>query len=102
LGEHVGVDLWNYQTGDGRSLRKALEFLIPYIDPQNKWPWQQISEPVRAAGLYSLIKQAGVKIKGFNAQPALNKLSAEEILRQHEGVPHRSGTADRRDFLLYP
>jgi hypothetical protein len=101
LGEHVGVDLWNYETKDGRSLRKALEFLIPYIDPQTKWPWQQISDPVRAAGLYSLIKQAQIKIKGFNAEPALKKFSQENILHQHE-IPDRSGTADPRDFLLYP
>src|SRR5206468_10167156 len=30
LGEHVGVDLWHYQTRDGRSLRSALLYLAPY------------------------------------------------------------------------
>jgi hypothetical protein len=89
LGEHVGVDLWNYETRDGRSLRKALEFLTPYADPSNKWPWQQIDGGVHAAGLYPLLKQAQVKIKGFNAELVLNKLSREDILHQV-------------DALLYP
>ncbi|HEU4434738.1 MAG TPA: alginate lyase family protein, partial [Pyrinomonadaceae bacterium] len=42
LGEHVGVDLWQYTTRDGRSIRKALEFLVPFAHGQQKWPYQQL------------------------------------------------------------
>jgi alginate lyase len=44
LGESVGVDLWTYQTPDGRSIRKALEFLKPYASGEKKWPYQQLGE----------------------------------------------------------
>ena len=44
LGENAGVDLWDYKTRDGRSIRKALEFLQPYASGEKKWPYQQLGE----------------------------------------------------------
>jgi hypothetical protein len=44
LGEKVGVDLWNYETRDGRSIRKALEFLQPFASGEKKWSYQQLGE----------------------------------------------------------
>lgn len=61
LADHVGVDLWNYQTKDGRGIRKAFDFLYPYAEGE-KWKYQQIGDwpsdilfPVmrRAAAKYS-------------------------------------------------
>jgi hypothetical protein len=48
LGEWVGVDLWTYETADGRSIRRALEFLRPYVEevpegwPPRFWHYKQI------------------------------------------------------------
>lgn len=44
LGESVNVDLWNYSTKDGRSIRKAIEFLHPYAIGDKKWTTKQIIE----------------------------------------------------------
>ncbi|MBS1792285.1 MAG: alginate lyase family protein [Acidobacteria bacterium] len=57
LGESAGVDLWNFQTADGRSIRRALEFLAPYLDDRKKWPYQQI-EPVKREELAALVRRA--------------------------------------------
>ena len=38
LAEHVGVDWWSHKSTDGRSLRGALDYLAPYVDPAKSWP----------------------------------------------------------------
>jgi hypothetical protein len=45
LGEHVGVDLWNFTTDDGRSIRKAIDYMLPYADvPPKPWLLPQIKD----------------------------------------------------------
>jgi hypothetical protein len=34
-------NLWSYQTADGKSIRKAIEFLYPYLADKSKWPFQK-------------------------------------------------------------
>lgn len=45
LGERVGADLWNYRTDDGRGLRTALDYLLPYAVQEKEWTGKQISPP---------------------------------------------------------
>lgn len=49
LGRCVGVDVWGYETQDGRSLRKALAFLAPYVGREASFPHKEI-DPAGAAG----------------------------------------------------
>lgn len=59
LGEHVGVDLWRYQTPDGRSLRKALDYLVPSASGDRRWTDAQIT-PFRPGELSPLLRRAAV------------------------------------------
>jgi hypothetical protein len=43
LGEHVGVDLWHAKTDDGRGIRTALDYLVPYATGEQKWPHEQLN-----------------------------------------------------------
>ena len=43
LGRHVGVDLWTYQSPEGGSIRRALDYIAPYADTTRAWPGRQIT-----------------------------------------------------------
>jgi hypothetical protein len=56
LSEEAGVDLWNFRTSDGRSLRAALDYLVPFAGGV-RWPHPQIA-PIEWDGLAKLLEQA--------------------------------------------
>jgi len=73
LGESVGVDLWDYRTTDGRSIRKALDFLIPFAVAGKKWSYQQLGEwPPQM--LFPLMRRAAVKYNDPQFQALLAKV----------------------------
>jgi hypothetical protein len=43
FGDEVDVDLWNFKTADGRSIRAAIDFLVPYAAGEKKWDYQEIA-----------------------------------------------------------
>ncbi|MHC4425945.1 MAG: alginate lyase family protein [Planctomycetota bacterium] len=87
MGEKLGIDLWHYQSRDGRSIRKALDFLAPYADPKNKWPYKQIAwfEP---AALFSLLRRGSIAYDDDKYEAVIKKIPPEDII------------ADRTKLLL--
>jgi len=59
LSDRVGVDLWNYSTADGRSLRKGLEYLVPFATAEKRFPHQQITA-FRRSALHPVLRRAAV------------------------------------------
>lgn len=43
-GRQLGVDLWGFTTPDGRSLRKAYDYLYPYTFEDKAWPYEQLGD----------------------------------------------------------
>jgi hypothetical protein len=72
LGEAVGVDLWNYQTSDGRSIRRALEYLYPFAIGE-KWKYQQLGE-WQPQALFPLMRRAAVKYRDDKFKAMLSKI----------------------------
>jgi hypothetical protein len=44
IGEQLDVDLWHFETDDGRSLRRGLDYVMPYLTGAKEWPHEQIEE----------------------------------------------------------
>ena len=91
LGERVGVDLWNYQTSDGRSIRKALDFLTPVALSERKWQYQELSG-VKPESLFPLMRRAANAYRDKQYQALMAKVpdvdSADRgrLLRRETGV----------------
>jgi hypothetical protein len=57
LGERVGVDLWKYETADGRGIRRALDYLIPYAAGEKQWTKEQLGK-IPYGNLAPLLRRA--------------------------------------------
>ncbi|HXT64267.1 MAG TPA: alginate lyase family protein [Pyrinomonadaceae bacterium] len=58
LGTRIGVDLWSFQTHDGRGIRKALDFLTPIALGESKWQYPEIEGGVKPEALFPLMRRA--------------------------------------------
>ena len=73
LGERVGVDLWNFQTHDGRSIRKALDFLTPIAVGESKWQYEELGG-VKPESLFSLMRRAAAVYRDKQYQALMAKV----------------------------
>jgi len=87
----LGIDLWGYETSDGRGLRRALDWLTPYVLRPATWPYRSVkpieeSMPDAAALMYMAYSAYG--------DPA--------YLRAWSSIPETSYPKDHRYRLLFP
>jgi hypothetical protein len=81
LGERVNVDLWGYKSKDGGGLRKALDFVAPYVDRDKPWPHPQISaEKRRNNELPTLLRRAALAYKAREYEELLQKHAGESLI----------------------
>jgi hypothetical protein len=60
IGDHVGLNLWDYKTSEGAGLRKALDYLLPYVMQDKDWPYEQ-QDSFRKDYVASLLCMASIK-----------------------------------------
>ncbi|HKA16684.1 MAG TPA: alginate lyase family protein [Blastocatellia bacterium] len=74
LGERVRVDLFSYRTADGRGIRTALDYLVPFALGEKKWPDQQIGE-WQPEILVPLIRRGSARYRDSRYEELIKKIA---------------------------
>jgi beta-glucosidase len=76
LGDRVGVDLWNYSTADGRSLRQGLDYLVPFATGEKRFPHRQITE-FNASALHPVLRRGAAGWKEARYRELARQIGGE-------------------------
>ena len=77
LGETMGIDIWNFKTDDGRSIQRAIDFLVPFAEGKQEWTYQQLGGGWSPRGLANILRRAISHYPSERYKALLAKLSDE-------------------------
>ncbi len=75
LAEPLQIDLWNYESENGRSLRSALEFVLPFVLSDQPWPYSQIAPVNFMEDLAPSLQKTAVR-DGWPGAATLERISS--------------------------
>ena len=76
LAEKAGVDLWSYETKDGKSIQKCINWLLPFIKNEQEWMYEQI-EKKKYDETNKILKMASAKYSNVDYERLSNQLNAQ-------------------------
>lgn len=76
LAEKAGVDLWGYETKDGKSIQKCINWLVPFIKNEQEWKYEQI-EKKKYDETNKILKMSSGKYLNAGYESISNQLSAQ-------------------------
>ena len=87
LGDSLAIDLWNFETPDKRSIRAALDWLIPFATGEKQWSLHEESgwQPERLA---PLLQRGALHYRHPKYIAAVGRVARRSV--------------DSRERLLYP
>ena len=80
LGERVGIDLWSFKTDDGRSIKQAVDWVLPFWTGEKSWTYKQII-PFEVEESYPLLVQAAIHFKEKKYVEAAGKIPVKDRTR---------------------
>lgn len=80
MAEEAGMDLWNYNSPSGKSLRKGFDALRPYLLQEKKWEGQQIKDFEYEDG-YPLLMEAAARYQCRNCREAVTSIAGDKARR---------------------
>jgi hypothetical protein len=83
LGDRLGCDLWNFRTADGRGIRAALDYLLPYATGKFAWTRTQIV-PFKRERLHFALSWAAFRFNDSTYATAASALSTDSLRTSRE------------------
>jgi hypothetical protein len=80
LGERVGVELWRYRTEEGRAIRQAFAWLLPFALKTSPWPQHDLGG-MKPDELASPLREAATALKDPDLAAAAAKLDPKRTAR---------------------
>jgi hypothetical protein len=77
LGDRAGVDLWRYQTSDGRSIRKAIDYLLPFALGDKLWTTEEIGG-FKPEALWPIVREAAFRLQDSQLAAAAARLGGRQ------------------------
>ena len=87
LAENQKIDLWNFETADKKSLKKAVEWLIPFVKDEKKWTYQQI-KPATYEKTEKILRIAAEKYGVSEYNELADKLKIEPFQTAIQKLTH--------------
>jgi Alginate lyase len=79
LASKAGFDIWHYQTNDGKSIQKGLDWLLPFAMGEKKWTYQQIKPYAEWDKLYFLLLMADQQFQQPKYSAFAHQIKAKEL-----------------------
>ena len=79
LAENSNVNLWQFETKEGKSIKKCLDWMIPYINKEKDWSYEQIKNIGYGDTIY-LLKIAAKKY----SDPTYDSLAKDTDIKSYQ------------------
>jgi hypothetical protein len=85
LGQKVGVDLWNYESPEGGSIRKALDFVLPFTLNIKTWEYPQIKE-IKTTSIFTVLIAAKRNFDEKTYSEWITKIFGDKMSKDSENI----------------
>jgi hypothetical protein len=85
IGAKVDVDLWKYESSKGGSIRKALDYVLPYALDIKAWKSEQIKD-IKTSSLYPLLLAAKRNIDDKIYSDWITKIFGEKMIKDQNNI----------------
>lgn len=82
LGQKVGINLWDLESKDGRSIKKGYQYMLPYLNQEKEWEYEQIEETKSSeARLIADIKYARKTFNDISFDKAIQVINNNQNIK---------------------